>query len=240
MSAARQLPSKHKQHGNHKHCAFEQIRLNRVDSAVDELRAVILDLNLHTVGQLGLNLGDAGLDPFRHVAAVLAREHHSRADDRLVAIEGRRPGAELGPGLYLGHVFDQKRLDPGAEFERQVGDIFRVIHAAQSADGELLSAAADDAAACILDVLRDKVGQFAESHAHLGQRIGFGLDDELLFVAAALVDFGDARHSAKQWLDHIFLDFAQLDQLLQFRRGFIFRVGTVIRRCSKKFPPGPC
>ena len=73
-------------------------------------------------------------------------------------------------------------------------------------------------------------------HAHLGQRIGFGLNDELLFVTAALVDFGDAWHSAKQWLDDIFLDFAQLDQLIQFRRGFVLRVGTVIDAVVKNFP----
>ena len=167
MSAARQLPSKTKQHDNDKHRAFEQIRFNGLDGAVDELRAIILDLNLHTGGQLGLNLRDARLHPLRHVAAVLAREHHRRADDGLVTIEGRRAGAELGPGFYLGHVFDQKRLHAGAEFERQIGDIFRIIHAAHSADGELLSAAADNTAACIFDVLRDEVSYFVETSCPL-------------------------------------------------------------------------
>ena len=90
------------------------------------------------------------------------------------------------------------------------------------------SAAADDAAAGVLDVLRDEVGQFAERHAHFGERVGLGLNDELLFVSAALVDFGDARHGAQQRLDDVFLDFAQLDQLLQFRRRFVRRVGTVV------------
>ena len=156
-----------KQHGDHQHRAFEKIGFDRVDGAVDKLRAVVLDLNFHAVGQLGLNLGDARLDPLGDFAAVLAGEHHRRADDRLVAVERGRAGAEFGSGLYLGHVFDEQRLDAGAEFERQVGDVLRVVHATHGADGELLGAAADDAAAGILDVLRDEVGQFAESHAHV-------------------------------------------------------------------------
>ncbi len=152
-----------------------------------------------------------------------------------MAVERGRAGAEFGPGLYFGHIFDEKRLDAGAEFERQVGDVLRIVHATHGADGELFSAAADDAAAGILDVLRDKVGQFTERHAHVGERIGFGLDDELLFVSAALVDFGDARHSAEQRLDDVFLDFAQLDQLLQFRRRFILCVGAVIDAVVEDF-----
>ena len=153
-----------------------------------------------------------------------------------MAVERGRAGAELGSGPYFGHVFDKKRRDAGAEFERQIGDIFRIVHAAHGADGELFGAAADNTAACILNVLRDKVSQFVETHAHLGQQIGFGLNDELLFVAAALVDFSDARNGAKQRLDYVFLDFAQLDQLLQFRHRFILRVGTVIHGVVKDFP----
>ena len=163
-------------------------------------------------------------------------EHHRRADDRLVAVERGRAGAEFGAGLYLGHVLDEERLDAGAEFERQVGDVLRIVHAAHGADGELFGAAADDAAAGVLDVLRDEVGQFAESHAHFGQRIGLGLNDELLFVAAALVDFSDARHGAQQRLDDVFLDFAQLDQLLQFGRRFVLCVGAVVDAVVEDFP----
>ena len=175
MSAARQLPSKHEQHRNHQHSAFEQIRLHGLDGAVDQLRAVILDLNLHAVGQLGLDLRDAGLHPLRHFAAVLAREHHRRADDRFVTVERGRAGAEFGPGLYFGHIFDQKRLHAGAKFQRQIGDVFRIVHAAHGADGELFRAAVDDAAAGILDVLRDKVGQFAETSCPLAASAsGFG------------------------------------------------------------------
>ena len=103
-----------------------------------------------------------------------------------------------------------------------------LLHAADGADGELLAAAADDAAAGVLDVLRDELGQFAERHAHVCQRVGLGLDDELLFVAAALVDFGDARHGAQQRLDDVFLDFAQLHQLLQLGRRLVRRVGAIL------------
>ena len=118
------------------------------------------------------------------------------------------PVRNLVPSLYFGHVFDEERRDASPEFERQIGNVLRVVHPTHGADGELLTTAADDATTRILNVLRDQVGQFTEGHAHVGQRIGFGLHDELLFVAAALVDFRDARHSAEQRLDDIFLDFA--------------------------------
>src|SRR5439155_12795002 len=81
--------------------------------------------------------------------------------------------------------------------------------ATNRANRELFSAPADDAAARVLNVLGDKVGQFAERHIHVGERFRLGLNDELLFVAAALVDFGDARHGAQKWLDNVFLDLAQ-------------------------------
>ena len=235
MSAARQLPNSPKQHDDHEHRALEQVGLHGVDGAVNKLGAVVLDLDFHALGQFGLNLSDARLDPFGHLAAVLAGEHHRRANDRLVAVERGRPGAEFGPGLYFGHVFDEERRDAGAKFERQIGNVLRIVHATHGADGELFTATADDAAAGILNVLRDNVGQFTERHAHIGQRIGFGLHDELLFVAAALVDVRDARHSAEQRLDDVFLDFAQLDQLLQFGRRFILCVGPIIDAVVEDF-----
>ena len=128
-----------------------------------------MNLDFHSLRELALNLVDARLHARGDLAAVFPRQHHRRADDGLVAVERGRAGAELGSGPYFGHVFDKKRRDAGAEFERQIGDIFRIVHAAHGADGELFGAAADDAAAGVLDVLRDKAGQFAESHAHLGQ-----------------------------------------------------------------------
>ena len=48
----------------------------------------------YTVGQLSLDLGNPRLDALGDFAAVLAQKHHGGADDRLVAIEGCRAGAE--------------------------------------------------------------------------------------------------------------------------------------------------
>ena len=81
----------------------------------------------------------------------------------------------------------------------------------------------------------DQVGQFAERHVHVREHVRLGLNDELLFVAAALVDFGDARHGAQKWLDDVFLDFAQFDQLLQFGGGFVCRVGAILDVVIKNF-----
>ena len=107
-----------KQHYNYEHRAFKQVGPDGADGAINKLGAIILYLNLHAVRQLGLNLGYTGFDPFGHLAAVLAGEHHGRANDRLVAVERGRAGAELGSGTYFGHIFDEERFDAGAEFER--------------------------------------------------------------------------------------------------------------------------
>ena len=229
------VAEQHEQHDDDEHRAFEQIGFDRVDGAVDELRAVVLDLDFHAVGQLGLNLGDARLHALGHFAAVLAGEHHRRADDRLVAVERGRAGAELRSGLHFGHVFDEQRLHAGAEFERQVGDVLGVVHAAHGADGELLSPRLMMPPPAFSTFCATRSASSLNVMPTCVERIGLGLDDELPLVAAALVDFRDARHGAEQRLDDVFLDFAQLDQLLQFRRGFVRRVGAVLDAVVENF-----
>src|SRR5947199_205242 len=83
-----------------------------------------------------------------------AIEHHGRANDRLLAVERGRTGPELRSGLDVGHVFDEERCDTRPEFQWQVGNVLRIVDATDDADGELLSAPADNAATCILNVLR--------------------------------------------------------------------------------------
>ena len=72
------------------------------------------------------------------------------------------------------------------------------------------------------------VGQLAERHADFRQRVRLGLNDVLFLVAAALVNFRDARHGAKQRLDGVFLDFAKFDELLQLGRGLVRSVGAIL------------
>ena len=95
------------------------------DGAINQLRAVVLNLNFHAVRQLGLNFRDARLDALRHRAAVLAREHHRRADHGFVAVQRGRAGAEFRAGFDFRHVFDEQRLHARAKLERQIGDVLR-------------------------------------------------------------------------------------------------------------------
>src|SRR5204862_6638451 len=101
-----------------------------------------------------------------------------------------------------------------------------VIHVADRANSELLAPAADDSAAGILDVLPDEIGQFAERHAYRFERFRLWLDDELALLAAALIDFRNARHDPQQGLDDVLLDFGQLEELFQFVGRFIGRTGA--------------
>ena len=182
-----------------------------------------------------LNFGDARLDALGHFPAVLAGEHHRRADDRFVAVERRRPGAELRSGLYFGHVFDEQRLDAAPNLSGRLAMSSALFTRLTARMVSCFAPRLMMPPPAFSTFCADEFGQFAERHAHCGERVGLGLNDELLFVAAALVDFGDARHGAEQRLDDVFLDFAQLDQLLQFRRRFVRRIGAVLDVVVKNF-----
>ncbi len=184
--------------------------------------------DLHALGQLRSDLGDAGLHPLAHFAAVLTREHQRRSNDGLVTVQCRGAGAELRTERDLGHVLHLQRGHGGAELYRQVADFVPGRHPAHRPDGELLAVAADDAAARVLDVLLDDLRQLAEGHADTLQRLGLRLDHVLLLVAAARVDLGDARHRAEQRLDGVFLDLGQLHELLQLARRLVGRIRLVL------------
>ena len=61
------------------------------------------------------------------------------------------------------------------------------------------------------------------------------MNHELLFVTAAFIDLGDAWHGSEQRLDRVFLDFAQLNQLIQFVRRLVFRIGAILNVVVKYF-----
>ncbi len=152
-----------------------------------------------------------------------------------MAVERARAGAEFCADLDFGHVLHQQRFHGGAKFQRQILNLLSVAHTADGSNRELFAATADNAATGVLHVLGDEAGQFAERHVNVGQRFGLGLNDELPFIAAALVDFGDARHGAQQGFDDVFLNFAQFDELFQLGGRFVGRVGTILDVVIKNF-----
>src|SRR5207249_2097121 len=111
----------------------------------------------HAVGQLVLNFVEPGFDALGDGAAVLARQHHRRSDDRFMSVERRCAGAKFCAKFHLGHILDEKWLYSRTEFEWQVFDFLRVADAADGANGELFRATADDTATRVLNVLRDEV-----------------------------------------------------------------------------------
>ena len=98
-----------------------------------------------------------------------------------------------------------------------------------------MATAADNSAARILNILRDQISQFAKRHVYARKLFGVGMNNKLPFITPAFVDLGDARHRAQQRLDRVFLEFAQLNQLLQFRRRFVFCVGAILHVVVKDF-----
>ena len=94
----------------------------------------------------------------------------------------------------------------------------------------MVAAAADNAAARVLDIRRDDIGQLAESHAASLQVFRPRLDHKLPFVSAAFVNLGDTRHGPQQRLDGVVMKFAQLEQLLpeQFRSFCVGLVGNIV------------
>ena len=182
-----------------------------------------------------MDFRDPRLHVFRHFPAVLARQHHRSSDDRLPAVERRSAGAKFRSRFHFGNVLNQNRLDRAAEPQRKLADFLRAVHAADGANRELLSTPADDPATRILSILRHEVRQIAEGHASGCQRLRPGLDHELPFVPAALVDLRDAGYRAQERLDGVFLDFAEFQKLIEFRRGLVRGVGAILDVVIKDF-----
>ena len=114
-------------------------------------------------------------------------------------------------------------------------DFLHGLHAARRADGDLFAAELNDAAARVLDVLADGVGEFAERHADALELVRVGLDDDLLFVTAAGVHLRQAGRGAQARLDDVIVDQLQLHQLRLARRRFVRRVRRVFDDVVKNF-----
>ena len=192
-----------------------------------------MGLNFYAGRKFGLDFGEAGLDAERDLAAVFAGEHHDGADDGFVAVERGGAGAEFSAELNLGHVLKENRLRARAEFHGKIRDVLDRLHATDGANRELLAAPVDDAAASVLDVLRDERREFAEGEVAFDERRGLRLDDVLLLVAAGAVDLSDAGDGAEERLDDVFLEFAQDDELFKFGRGFLLRFSTIVHAVVK-------
>ena len=179
-----------------------------MNGPIDQLRSVILNLDFHAFRQLGLDVGDPRLDALGHFAAVLSCQHHGRADDGFVTVQRRRARAKLCANIDNRHVFDQQRLHGRTKLQRQFFNFLRRRDATNGADRELLRAAIHNSATGVLYVLRNKVGQLTKGHVHPREPFRLRVNHELLFVAAAFIDLGNARHGSEQRFDRVFLDFA--------------------------------
>ena len=102
--------------------------------------------------------GDALADD----ASVLTCEHHDGAEDAFFAIPCGCAGAVFFAEGDFGEVADAERGDACGEFHGELGDFVGRGDPADGADGDLFTVLGDDAAAGVVGVGADDVGEFAD------------------------------------------------------------------------------
>ena len=208
-----------------KNGTFEEVVLHRLDGAVHEFRAVVLDGEFDAGGEAFAQGFEALIDAMRDDAAVFSGEHHHGAHAGFDAVLGRGARAWLRTNADFGEVLDQQWGDATGELDGQVLQVFHRLRTTDDADDHLAAFLVDDAAAAVVGVVGDQVGQFFEGQIDVTQFLRVGLDDELALETADGIDFSDARRASEKGLGDVFLRFIKLHQCLLFIRRFVARIG---------------
>ena len=107
---------------------LDQLRLQRVDGALDEVRAVVGRHDLHALRQRRLDVLQLRLDPLDDVERVLAAAHHDdAADDLALAVEVGDAAADLGAERDPADVADRERRAALVRLEDDLLDVARSI-----------------------------------------------------------------------------------------------------------------
>src|SRR5439155_15827435 len=122
-----------------------------------------------------------------------------------------------------------------SELHRQFSDFLERSDTTHATNDELLETGVDDAAPGILNVLANDAGKFTHGQARVAQLVELGLHDNLLYMAAVSVDFGNARHGAKLRFDGVFLDLQEFHELCLARGRRVGRARRVIHRVVTHF-----
>ena len=221
------------EHDDDKQRALGEVRFDRANGAIHEVAAVVEWADDDAGRKFLLHFGEllphgAGDEP-----RVFAREHDGRADERLLGVVRARAGAEVRADADGGDFAEQDGIHAARELQRQLRDFPGGRDAARGADDELLAADLHVAAAGVARVLLHDFRERIERQPRCRESRRIGLDDDLLFVAAAGVHLRDSRGAAQQRLHLVFLNLPQRHELLLARGRFSFRLRQVIERVVK-------
>ena len=198
---------------------FDDLFLQGIDGALDQVGSVIGGDNLHPFGKAGDDiLFDPLLDPFDHIEDVFAKPDHDNAGRHLaLAVEFRQPPPDLRPESDVGHILQQDRRPPAVRADRDLGQILQPLDIAPSPDHVFDPGKFKNPAFHIAVALFDRL-----DHRHEGYVVGqkpVGIDGDLVLFdkAAQAGDLGDARHAFDGQLYVIVLNGAELRQVVSAR-----------------------
>ena len=115
---------------------FDDLFLQGIDGALDQVGAVIGGDDLHPFGQAGDDIFfDPLLDPFDDAEDVFAKPHHDNAGRHFaLAVEFRESPPDLRPEPDVGHILQEDRRPPAIRADGDGGEILQAFDIAAPPD----------------------------------------------------------------------------------------------------------
>ena len=199
---------------HHQHL-LDQLVAQGVDRALDELRAVVGDVDLHALGQAVLELGEPLLDPVDHLEGVLAEaQQHDAGDDLALAVHVDEAATHLGAQLDARDLAQQDRcVALRIDGDGDGLEIVERLDVALAANHELGLRHLDQAPAGLDVGALDRLADLRERHAEGAQLLRIDLDLVLAHEAADRGHLGDTLETHQVVAQVPVLDGAQLGQI---------------------------
>ena len=178
---------------HHEERAEQQVLLDGVQHAVDQVGPLVDGGHLDARRQRPAHLLESQLESPRDVVAILSHEHEPEAEHYLaLAVGGHRPAADLAALDHARDVADP-RGDALAGAHDDVADVRRARDDADALNEARLPGLVDRPAADVGVVALERLGQFPQRQVVLREPARVDDDLDLPLVASPRVDLGDAR-----------------------------------------------
>ncbi len=210
-----QVKQKYRTDQRHNEELLDELALQGVDRALDEVRAVVGHDHVDAIRQAALEFRQTLLDHVDGLRRVLTPAHDDdAADDFAFAVELGDAAAHLRTQPDLRDVREHQRRAFLVYAERDVGEVLLVLQVAGRADHVLGFAHLDDGAAGLLVAVADRVLEPRQWNAEGAQLVGIDHDLVLAHHAADRRHLGDARHRLQLVLQEPVLQAAQLREVV--------------------------
>ena len=184
-----------------------------VERAGDQIRAVVEDLEIHTLRERGADLLELLLGRGHHPAAVLpANHHHHPRHDFPTTPPGRSPLTDQRGDRRGADVADQDRHAACRTADDHPLDVVDATEQRLAADEPLLAVLDDVAATGARVVAIERLQHLAQRDAVRRHPVGVHLHLVALGIAAVAVDIGDARNGPHHGGDVPLQDAAEVHQ----------------------------